>query len=1506
MEPHVVEETGEVKYVYREYVAGVEQRLITAEDFTPDMHAAAELALGGYRELTQMKPGVMRSKGFNNREYNAVRDLLSGLDVTRKATVFMVRQLDLDSPRKLREMGVPHLANMANVNRTSHGFIATVAPHKYMLVVNDAHRRSRHNSARRSNTIMHEVGHIVEAELLSRPEFADIKERLTAEHAKLLDKLKETRSEEFPGGRGAKQIDPFVDVVRRNQDFFTGEKATLSIRPDHFDYLTNFHEWFTEQFLKWSRAKTSPANTVVEKFFKNLGEMWTMLVEKFKGIAPTNPVFREAMREASGQFYTKLFSDHAPQALAALKERHGLTATEMELLGRPIYQKHYDPEFIGLLDSRLATWVGDGRTAPLTNVIGSARKQHKIMVSRMRIVARAPNMNARMKELDKIFFNIESYQKRKMPSKHTTFNERTQWRDVYGAMKDDYIKILRVVDDVLHGTYKDLTPQERLPRGSKQRKGKGVSSGAKLTQYLRNDGTWIDADTKKGQIKYYKTAKGAEAKINKLEEEGAGTIFEAVETKKGYRIKRSPLERATAARKYTDSEAHYERSQYQGGIALEATSRAQEKVAAWLQGSLKGQKRPRGGGLPRLREEIEKVVQAPKKRIIEEVPLRENGKFDNKTKKRMAFETEEAAKAVVDQHNDRYSEKAWVFKAKDETYTTKDGKKTKKWYVYRIYDEYQARVPYDPNTMDKNGLIQDPENTTRSDVEQVLIEQNHNMWDQDGTKPLSVQHMKDVGDRASARAFPLSGQKKVWVDNVSGERTFQTLLKDVNEVVDVFSGSGAMSTKARQLGFKGTLVENTYGESSFALKEYIRNNSVQFEKDVSKHLTRLNEMTVGEAKAYFASRPDNDMAALWIARTFQAQSREIDTAAGVSIRRDAFESNSRAINMMDEALEYSWADTTLSQREGWGMLAEAQKDSLYVVDPPYVGTNNHFEKGARKVTVDERLADLEKVFDAHDRGAKLLYFDKDPTIRQAFENRGFFIQDMANGEFMATNGMKGVPLSVQRSMDPETQAKVANEEIREGVQRGIDNDLLPEQITRQYDGAVEELKSIKTENIIEQFGKDLGEKNVHTFADLVDAVLKVASTNPTRVANLINIMPLKTQEAMRTTMQYVDDLYAQLEAIVGERNIKMEPTGDAVQRLIQQRVNYSKAAGESADLGVASTIVSRMEPGGVRQADVEGMSVFGKVFDKIERIYQGSLQGLQHIAEANPLIREPATALYQESGTQNKIYGDVTDQIHTRKPQDPFGDPNQEIDLTIDKKDRAYRKVMSNVEMSHAYDQVKLLGNVKSLDVGVMITSKDKDLINILKDFDETQKADILELVDRSQRAQTVLTQRRYQVMRDIDVVSAAKFLTRRSDGGLTSSESVGIIHKLEQMPDFQEKALLVSEEGGIDLKDAGRVVEFYDALANASFETYQFLITRPFYVSERLMKQFHVAYVYKGDKTTSRAAFDNLQEAEAFIKEAKKDGSKIIGNKVIDTHLQAGMQSDRHSPPGRDAWTWS
>ncbi len=468
--------------------------------------------------------------------------------------------------------------------------------------------------------------------------------------------------------------------------------------------------------------------------------------------------------------------------------------------------------------------------------------------------------------------------------------------------------------------------------------------------------------------------------------------------------------------------------------------------------------------------------------------------------------------------------------------------------------------------------------------------------------------------------------------------------------------------------------------------------------------------------------------------------------------------------------------------------------------------------------------------------------------------------------------------------------------INDAIKRGVDNGLLPSEILEQFDAVIKELDDAGGRDQLDAIARDFGDESVNSLNDLISLVLGHSFKNPTKTAEIISLLPDKTKNLLRDVLTFGVDLADSVEVKVRAANVELKETGNSLDVISDVKSGLAKAAEEKSDIGPMSTMMARLHPGGVSEANVEG-GLWRAPFRWLEKLYGQTFAGIQHYAESHPLIRDASTSLYMETGLQNKIYSDITDQLHAVKPPVP-GDPLAEVDYKTDDPNRSFRVVSESPKLSDAYNQIRLLEQTRGQGMGDLLRKNDKELVALMETLDPSQQQAIADLVQRGHKAQEILTEYRNQTGREIDRISGAKFLLKKSDGSLTSREAVGMIERLDSQLEegtptvLEDAAWELSQSAGIDLGQAELVTMFFARLKAASAELHAFLSERPFYVSERRMKQFHVSYVEKGDKTTSLADFDSLVEAEAFAAEVTKAGGTVVRGRPIDTRIQASLRN--------------
>ena len=97
------------------YEGGIKVGTLDEASLTVDQLSARELAVGQIKDLKGPK-GVTVSPSMGRSMRLLVTDLFVGLGLSHRTRLIMVNASDLDNPKTLREMGLPFLANYANVS----------------------------------------------------------------------------------------------------------------------------------------------------------------------------------------------------------------------------------------------------------------------------------------------------------------------------------------------------------------------------------------------------------------------------------------------------------------------------------------------------------------------------------------------------------------------------------------------------------------------------------------------------------------------------------------------------------------------------------------------------------------------------------------------------------------------------------------------------------------------------------------------------------------------------------------------------------------------------------------------------------------------------------------------------------------------------------------------------------------------------------------------------------------------------------------------------------------------------------------------------------------------------------------------------------------------------------------------------------------------------------------------------------------------------------------------
>ncbi|HET6886777.1 MAG TPA: hypothetical protein VFH87_02530, partial [Candidatus Udaeobacter sp.] len=245
------------------------------------------------------------------------------------------------------------------------------------------------------------------------------------------------------------------------------------------------------------------------------------------------------------------------------------------------------------------------------------------------------------------------------------------------------------------------------------------------------------------------------------------------------------------------------------------------------------------------------------------------------------------------------------------------------------------------------------------------------------------------------------------VFNIQGRKG--TMLRDplVNNIVttfaagqnvkDAFSGSGQLSAFARNAGANNVSL-NVFDPAMHGVFSEIKANPNGFGRRVANVVSQIdvrrNELPRmkdgSDIRAYLDAVQKRDPnVGLFLKQNLSYFGREV-TKEGFTPA--ATITNKGLSELPNRIRQFSKAVDTVTQGDGWNVVANAQPGDRVIVDPPYVADRTRYGAGA--ITPEQRLAEYEKhLFPAVMNGANFLVFDlAEPRLMQSLANRGFTVQ----------------------------------------------------------------------------------------------------------------------------------------------------------------------------------------------------------------------------------------------------------------------------------------------------------------------------------------------------------------------------------------------------------------------------------------------------------------------------------------------------------------------------------
>ena len=252
-------------------------------------------------QTTVLQPTFSRSVG--GRITSAVVDVVKGLKI--RANVHVTTYGDLRSGNFTGETendrlfaDAQNFANVAEISEADGQF--GVAFHRVdsegrvhaIIAVNDTLLNVESDEA--MEIVSHELGHVIEKDVLSREEHDAAFQQLSEEHSRFVESAQEMTVSEFL----REQRTPVLfDTIINGEQAANMTMSQLRNDPglrQFYDYVTSFEEWFADQTARWMTSPT-PETTTKEKtsLFKAIGKRIRSMFDRFKSreAFPPNKTF---------------------------------------------------------------------------------------------------------------------------------------------------------------------------------------------------------------------------------------------------------------------------------------------------------------------------------------------------------------------------------------------------------------------------------------------------------------------------------------------------------------------------------------------------------------------------------------------------------------------------------------------------------------------------------------------------------------------------------------------------------------------------------------------------------------------------------------------------------------------------------------------------------------------------------------------------------------------------------------------------------------------------------------------------------------------------------------------------------------------------------------------------------------------------------------------------------------------------------------------------------------
>jgi len=420
------------------------------------------------------------------------------------------------------------------------------------------------------------------------------------------------------------------------------------------------------------------------------------------------------------------------------------------------------------------------------------------------------------------------------------------------------------------------------------------------------------------------------------------------------------------------------------------------------------------------------------------------------------------------------------------------------------------------------------------------------------------------------------------------------------------------------------------------------------------------------------------------------------------------------------------------------------------------------------------------------------------------------------------------------------------------IAKSIGAKTAPEPLLR----ALDKVKKVSESDLefytdMKSVGKELGFAG-DTIDGFVGAVVnKLTKGESIKELALLAPEPLAglMRELGSTVDQYgrVTEMGARMGAILGYHEQSLEQLKDARAKGIEL-LTSDQATQKLAEL------VQFASEGGA-QTRLEKLS---RSAGWARRVLEASITPFTQIAANNPILAPFDEAVHMESRDQFRMMNDTMIPIHSDDPHN--------LNFVGDE-GKTFKAIRSDAKLNDALDEIVRLENFKKSSFEDLLTAKDPEAMQLLGTVDQTKLPLLEDMRNRMRIVQQHNIQLRALETRQLDRINLATFLTRQLPT-MPPKQSQAFVDTMYNTPVGDLPAVL--KQSGIDPNLAGRLVEYKNTLDNATTVLIDQMQQAPWYVSEQRMGRFLVRYFDPVSKRSGATSFDDVTEANAWVKANK------------------------------------